>query len=270
MNWINAISNLQRQNNAYVLVTIIDTQGSSPRNTQSKMVVDATQSHDTIGGGALEFEAIQHARDLIEDGHAITHRKVFTLGNDLSQCCGGMVEILFEHFPACDFRIALFGAGHVGKAVVSILSGLPCQVDWFDHRADDLQEAWNALHCPDNVTTINVSNSYGAVESCQAGSYFLIMTHSHELDMELCEAVLDRKDSRYCGLIGSKSKAASFRSRLKKKKFSEAELERLTSPMGLALGSNKEPMAVAVSIVAELMQLHESQVSSAKPRLKSV
>ena len=131
--------------------------------------------------------------------------------------------------------------------------GLPCRTLWADSREDYCDMA--SQHAGDNVSIRQVSNPFEFVEQCPAGSYYLIMTHSHEMDFEFCEAVLGRSDNRFCGLIGSRSKAAGFRSRLKKKGFSERELTKLTSPIGLELGAGKRPMEVAVSVSAQLLQL---------------
>ena len=136
MNWINAIARLSAENTGFVLVTVLETAGSAPRDAASKMLVTAAQTHDSIGGGNLEFEAIHEARALLDEGKSATQSRVFSLGKDLTQCCGGKVTLLFECFPACRFNVVLFGAGHVGKALVTILSELPCRVRWIDARED--------------------------------------------------------------------------------------------------------------------------------------
>jgi len=256
MNWIDAISQLTRRNTGFVVVTVLSVKGSSPRAEQTKMVVTDDTVYDSIGGGNLEFEAIQTARSLLQGDRAAIERHDYTLGADLVQCCGGSVELLYECFPACDFNVVLCGAGHVGKALVSILSGLPCRVQWMDSRNELLDSAVQEVGPSSSVTPVNFRNPYQSIEQCPPWSWYLVMTHSHEIDFELCEAILGRKDVHYCGLIGSKSKAASFRSRLNRKGFSATEIDLLTSPIGLDLGAGKRPMEVAVSISAQLMQLY--------------
>jgi len=256
MNWVDAIAECSRQNTGFVLVTVLSTEGSSPRSKQTKMVVTSDNIYDSVGGGNLEFEAIQSARSLLHQQTAIIEKQAYNLGADLVQCCGGQVELLFEYFPACDFNIVLFGAGHVGKALISILSELPCRVVWMDTRAEVLESAMSSLKPSCRVSPSNMRSPYQAVENCEPGSWYLIMTHSHETDFELCEAILGRDDIKYCGLIGSKSKAASFRGRLKRKGFSTNEISRLTSPIGIPLGAGKSPMEVAVSISAQVLQLY--------------
>ena len=254
-NWIDAIARLSAENAGFVLVTVLKTEGSAPRDIQSKMVVTDHLTHDSVGGGNLEFQAIGAARELLQNGQPATQSRVFSLGKDLAQCCGGKVTLLFECFPRCRFNVALFGAGHVGRALAVILSELPCRVRWVDARADIFPQS-----VASNIDIVQMQNPFEAVESCPEGACYLIMTHSHETDFELCEAILTRADSRYCGLIGSRSKGAKFRSRLKKKGFTDRELARLTCPIGLATIPGKTPMEVAVSVAGELLGLqHQHQ-----------
>lgn len=252
-NWIDAMARLSRENIGFVLVTVVETEGSVPRGVESKMVVTADRIHDSIGGGNLEFEAVNLARGLLEKNQPATQSRVFSLGKDLTQCCGGKVTLLFECFPPCRFNIVLFGAGHVSRALITLLSELPCRVRWVDSRADIFP-----LPVAPNVETVAMQNPFAAVESCPDGACYLVMTHSHEIDFELCEAILTRGDSRYCGLIGSKSKGAKFRSRLGKKGFTDRELDRLTCPIGLETIAGKTPMEVAVSVAGQLLALQDS------------
>ena len=265
MNWLQAMTRLNQDNMGYVLVTVLSIKGSSPRDAQAKMVVDSEQSYDTIGGGNLEFQAIQVAREFLQSGGSRIEIQQFSLGNDLSQCCGGQVELLFETFPACDFQIALFGAGHVGKALAGILKDLPCRVSWFDSRPDLLQQSFEAIGSPGTITPTPLNNPFETVSKLPTDCFYLVMTHSHEIDFELCEAILNRSDIKYCGLIGSKSKASSFKGRLRRKQYSEDELQRLTSPMGIDIGGAKQPMAVAVSIAAEIMKLQSQSAKGNQP-----
>ncbi|MGR3914621.1 MAG: xanthine dehydrogenase accessory protein XdhC [Gammaproteobacteria bacterium] len=264
MNWIDAIAKLSRDNTGFVLVTVLSTAGSAPRGRDAKMVVEAARSYDTIGGGNLEFESLKLARELLaEDAPAVCSRD-FSLGADLTQCCGGTVSLLFECFPACKFSVALFGAGHVGQALATILAQLPCRLRWIDSRADMFPAA--LLESAGNIETAQMQNPFEAVEACAPGAYYFIMTHSHETDIELCEAILARGDGNYCGLIGSKSKGAKFRSRLRKKGFTDAELAGLTCPIGLDAIPGKTPMEVAVSAAGQLLGLHHrAQVEASKP-----
>ena len=266
MIWSDAVTELTRQNTGFVLVTVLSVEGSSPRAQQTKMVVTQDRIFDSVGGGKLEYEAIQTARSMLSEKVAAIKRRDFKLGADLTQCCGGSMELLFEHFPGCDFNIVLFGAGHVGAALISILSELPCRVRWMDSRQEYLQSANDMVGPSGKITVASMQNPYQALEGCAPGSWYLIMTHSHEVDFELCEAILGRDDINYCGLIGSKSKAASFRGRLKRKGYSETEIGRLTSPVGIPLGAGKTPMEVAVSISAQLLKLYYETVVDRQER----
>ena len=230
-------------------------EGSAPRDVQTKMVVSESSIFETIGGGNLEYQAIHKARDLIADRKPFIGIETFSLGRDLSQCCGGKVELLFEAFPACEFEIMLFGAGHVGRSLVQILAELPCRVRWFDARSDQFPDDPQFWRKRPNVEKVISTQPITAVESCPANAWYLVMTHSHETDYEVCEAILTRQDARFCGLIGSKSKAAKFRNQLSRKGFSDAEIAGLTCPIGLGQIPGKAPMAVSVSIAAQLLEL---------------
>lgn len=229
------------------------------------MVVTQTDVADTIGGGALEQEAIEHARSLLggEASEASISQKTFTLGNDLTQCCGGRVTLLFDCQWSNTFTLYIFGAGHVAQEMVKIVSRLPCRVYFLDDRLEwrqriDAQISQQGITPQSSIVTDEIGNNpYAKVEGCSADAYYLIMTHSHELDFELVEAVLSRADARYCGLIASRSKAASFRSRLARKGFSDSELSRLTAPLGQWVQTGNLPMEVAIAGVSDILTIRQ-------------
>jgi xanthine dehydrogenase accessory factor len=227
------------------------------------MVVTDNVFKDTLGGGALEHEAIEHARDLLKAvvrGPVITHRE-FVLGSDLTQCCGGRVKLQFDCQWSNDFILHVFGAGHVAQEVARVVQRLSCRATFHDSRKEWLDKLTACCDTdrstsPTSVTTSKLSeNVFADVEACQADSYFIVMTHSHELDMELIEAILAKGNSRYCGLIASRSKATSFRSRLKRKGFSEDELIGLTAPLGRHFKTGNTPMEVAVAALGDILHL---------------
>lgn len=257
MNWLDAISGLSEANQGFVLVTVLGSRGSSPREAGAKMVVTHDRTCDTVGGGNLEFQAIAQARKMLETGQSALVRKEFVLGKDLGQCCGGAVELLFECIPSSTFNVILFGAGHVGCSLVRILSELPCRLTWTDSRTNLVNQLGAEPVLPD-IRPVLMENPDLFVEACPGNAHYLIMTHCHELDMQLVEAILSRRDSRFCGLIGSKSKAGKFRNRLRRKQFSEQEIGKLTCPIGLPEIKGKRPMEVAVSVAAQLMQMTDS------------
>ena len=261
MNWLEAASKCSLAGEGFIIVTVLETRGSTPRDCQAKMVVTLQTSHDTIGGGSLEFAALQHAREMLRRDTPGNMQRQFPLGPELAQCCGGQVELLFECFPSNSFHVAVYGAGHVGTALVKLLAELPCRVTWLDSREDRLAVAMKAVGRPANVSPHECRAPAGSVENMPPATWFIVMTHSHDIDFEIVEAVLSRNDAAFCGLIGSRSKAASFRRRLARKGFSEDETRGLTSPIGLDLGGGKLPMEVAVSVAAQLMRLYRHAVS---------
>jgi len=254
LNWVQAMAKLESEAQGFVLLTVMAVRGSSPRDTGTKMVVSEDETFDTIGGGALEFQSIDIARELLKSNKLQQHTERFNLGKDLKQCCGGVITVFFEVFPASDFVLNIFGAGHIGQALVKILAEVDCKVNLFDSRPE-LLSGIDAR----NVQTIHLKQPELAVESCAKKSYFLVMTHDHALDQQLCEAILTRGDAAYCGVIGSSTKGLKFRQRLLKKGFYQDELQQLTCPMGLADLKTKKPMEIAVSIMAECLLLKEKQ-----------
>ncbi|MEG1042443.1 MAG: xanthine dehydrogenase accessory protein XdhC, partial [Pseudomonas sp.] len=138
--WINALADLQARGEACVLVTIIEERGSTPRNAGSKMVVSAEQLFDTIGGGHLEYKAMKIAREMLAERRESPHLERFSLGASLGQCCGGVTVLLFEPMGQVQAQIAVFGAGHVGRALVPLLAALPCRVRWIDSREQEFPE----------------------------------------------------------------------------------------------------------------------------------
>ena len=116
--WIKALAELDQQGTPAVLVTIVEQRGSTPRNNGSKMVVTESQSFDTIGGGHLEHKATKIARQMLTDNDRQSRMESFSLGASLGQCCGGAHTLLFEPIGGARLNIALFGAGHIGRALV--------------------------------------------------------------------------------------------------------------------------------------------------------
>jgi xanthine dehydrogenase accessory factor len=247
-----------------VLVTLGKTLGSVPREAGTWMAVFATGELGTIGGGRLEWEAIAHARDLLATGRGDTHRR-YPLGPSLGQCCGGVVEIDYQRVGAADLPalrqrlaahhvpVALFGGGHVGKALVKVLAPLPFAVTWIDSR-DEIFPA----DVPSNVACEHSDPVQAAVHDLAPGSRVLIMSFSHAEDLDIVAACLHRLRGRddlpYVGLIGSKTKWATFRHRLEARGFGEADFARVTCPIGVPGITGKEPEVIAVAVAAQLLQ----------------
>lgn len=251
--WISALGELQARGEACVLVTIIEELGSTPRNAGSKMVVSAERIYQTIGGGHLEYKAMEIARQMLESGSQQTRLERFSLGASLGQCCGGVNVLLFEPMGRPQAHIAVFGAGHVGHALVPILASLPCRVRWIDSR-----EAEFPAQLPEGVTKIVNDEVVDEVDNLPAGSYCIVMTHNHSLDLELTAAILKRGDFTWFGLIGSKTKRLKFEHRLRDRGFAPALVQRMRCPMGLSEVKGKLPIEIAVSVAAEIIATYNA------------
>jgi xanthine dehydrogenase accessory factor len=253
INWVDAIRQLDEHRQDYVLITLLGSRGSTPRVNGTKMVVSAAETFGTIGGGHLEFKAMEIAAELLNKAENQQRIEYFPLGPGLGQCCGGTTTVLFESFKACDFDIMLFGAGHVGQALTGILAQLPCKINWVDNR-----EALHPLTLPNNIHPIISEQPADEVADMPAGSYFLIMTHNHQLDFEILEAVLHRGDAKYVGLIGSDTKWQRFKMRMEHKGHSSEFYEQVRCPVGLEAVPGKRPIEVAVSVAGELIAINNS------------
>ena len=253
MSWISALAELQQQGEPCVLVTIIEERGSTPRNAGSKMVVTAERIFETIGGGHLEFKAMELAREMLASRSQDTRLERFSLGASLGQCCGGATVLLFEPMGQPQAQIAVFGAGHVGRALVPLLASLPCKVRWIDSRESEFP-----LHIPAGVEKVVNDEVVDEVAEMPAGSYFIVMTHNHQLDLELTAAILERNDFTYYGLIGSKSKRAKFEHRLRDRGFQPDTVQRMRCPMGIAEVKGKLPVEIAVSIAGEVIATYNA------------
>jgi len=347
MHWVEALQRLRRNGTPAVLVTVASIKGSAPREPGAKMIVTAAGTHGTIGGGHLEHKAIGIARDQLAAGAAGGEVRRFPLGASLGQCCGGLVNLLFEPIDydaawldalavlrsrgqeavvvtmanaragagklvvtreeaigsldsaldvracelarelladgaaprlvaieegelrrtlylepsrASEFTIVLFGAGHVGRAIVRTLADLPCRITWVDERADEFPR-----NVPGNVTVACTDIPESEVDAAPANAYFLVMTHSHALDETLTERILRRTDYAYFGLIGSLTKRRSFERRIARRGVPASRFATMTCPIGVAGISSKEPAAIAIAAAAELLQARERRAAASAP-----
>ena len=334
MSWIHALQLVAERCQDAVMVTVTSGKGSIPREPGAKMIVTIDALHGTIGGGELEYQAIDAAREMLR-GAGGRRAKRFGLGANLGQYCGGAANLLLERVPRgadwvglaagwldagvpcvvvtpfdgqarllvrageawgtlgdatldaraveaartmlargerdaavvavgdgfaalfeqlqpSDFNVVLFGAGHVGRALVRVLGPVPCRVTWVDSRAGEFP-----AEVPDNVRIVRTDAPAAEVAAAGAGSYFLVMTHSHALDFEVVEAVLRRGDFAYCGMIGSQTKRRTFENGLAKRGAGAGLLARLTCPIGIPGIKGKEPGAIAVAAAAQLLEHRE-------------
>jgi xanthine dehydrogenase accessory factor len=305
MNWLATLVRLQQQNVPAVMVTVVSITGSTPREVGAKIIVTATQLFGTIGGGNLEHQATTIAREQLQINQPQQMRR-FPLGAGLGQCCGGLVNLLFEpifesiHWIAqaqalqlksqdwvravttsggqdCflivdralenlrpkldgyyyetvqkpDFELLLFGAGHVGKAMVKVLAEMPVSIQWIDNRDEQFP-----ADIPDNVEVICTDTPEAEIEAANAGCFFLVMTHDHGLDQRLAEQILKRDDFAYFGLIGSKTKRRMFEKRMARRGISPDRFDDMVCPIGIDGIHSKQPAAIAISVVAQLMRVH--------------
>jgi xanthine dehydrogenase accessory factor len=236
-------------------VLVLETRGSAPREAGTRMWVGAAEVRGTIGGGNLEYTALKIAREMLLSSETRKERR-FALGDSLGQCCGGSVTLQFtrtERMETCAhmrFDVVLFGAGHVGKEVARILERLPCRLTWIDPRPDVFPATVEA-----NTRVVIEEEPAWMVDEAPPGAFYLVMTHSHALDLEIVERVLRRNDVAFLGLIGSETKAAKFRARLQAK---GVDCSSLNCPLGL-FKAGKHPAEVAVSAVAQLL-VRQAQV----------
>lgn len=206
----------------------------------------------TIKGTVVERRlvcATESSGDLVEAQAGVLLRKPRGGARPyvVRDVAGGVrfLERLDDEFPA----VWLYGAGHVGQALARILAELPVRLTWADSRAELFPAA-----DPEGVRIRRDADPLTTVSDAPAGAYFLVMTHSHPLDFALCQAILERNDFAWLGLIGSESKAARFRSRLRRGGVPPETVARLVCPIGVAGIESKWPAAIAVGVAAQVMQ----------------
>jgi xanthine dehydrogenase accessory factor len=254
--WLSALQALRARDEPCVLVTLAAVMGSTPREHGTKMVVTRDGIVGSIGGGHLEHKATEHARAMLDDRAAAAHLETFNLGPHLGQCCGGKVSVLFEPFARPDFVIAIFGAGHVGKALVRILTGLPARIIWIDSRTEQFP-----ADIPAGVERLLSDMPADEVKDLPPGTSALVMTHSHDLDLTLCERLLRRGDCRYIGLIGSETKWKRFEARLLHKGLPADLVRSIRCPIGIDGIIGKHPQEIAIAVAAELLLVRSTSTA---------
>ena len=254
-----------------VLVQVQATEGSAPRDAGAWMAVFADGLVGTIGGGHLEFEAIDRARALLngEGAGKPADTMRLALGPSLGQCCGGVVHLQLERLTAADsselrrrldverLPVVLFGGGHVGHALADVLVRLPVALHWIDSR-----EGIFPAGLPAHVVCEHSEPVQAAVKDLAPGACVLIMSFSHAEDLDVLTQCLARQrtaqDLPYIGLIGSKTKWATFRHRLEARGYSAEELAHVTCPIGIPGIDGKEPEVIALAVAAQLLQVRSA------------
>jgi len=292
---------------AGALVSLVKAEGSSPRESGARMVVRPSGAFNgTIGGGRLEWEALEAAQNALAAGRGAALRRTVSLGPDLAQCCGGRVQWVIETFDGRDrsalaalaaaehagpfvaearrtpdgrfarsivawpgegaeievlpdgglrerffdarTRLYLFGAGHVGRALVLALAPLPFRTRWIDPRREVFPE-----RAPANVAMVHSEDPARELDAAPDGAQVLVMTHSHPLDLEIVADALAARRFSFVGLIGSATKRARFLSQMRAAGLLPEALAALVCPIGLPGVEGKEPAVIAAAIAAQLL-----------------
>jgi xanthine dehydrogenase accessory factor len=244
-----------------ILITVTQAQGSAPREAGTRMLVSATDAFATIGGGHLEWKAIATARQMLSGTDTESVSQHIALGPALGQCCGGAVTLSFawlteDHLDAWPtekplFHLQLYGAGHVGRAIAHLLATLNVSVDWIDERDDEFPTAT----LPTHIRKIAVDAVEAEVRAAPPDACYLVLTHQHDLDMRITEAILRRGDFAFLGLIGSHTKHQRFVHRFEERGIASELIARITCPIGLPGINGKEPELIAMAVVAQLLSL---------------
>ncbi len=240
----------------FALVTLVKAEGSTPRKAGARMLVSLDGSTSgTVGGAAVELLAIEKARACLVTG--LIERLELNL-NDLEatetgMICGGRVELLIEPLGA-GARLHLFGAGHVAEPTAKLARELGFTVFVYDERAE-----WaTPSRFPDCALTIGVCEESAENILTNDADFILIMTHCHADDYKILTRVV-RKPFHYLGVIGSQKKGVEIRKFLQRDGFAEDEINRITCPIGLPIGSHT-PFEIAVSVTAQLVQVRNGAI----------
>jgi len=210
-----------------------------------KRVVFSDSASGSLGNARLDDAATVAAGKLLASGDATLRR----VGSDQDSAV-----LFFDPIRAVSFNIVLFGAGHVGRALVRTLTGVPCRITWVDERASEFPS-----ELPVQVRAVVTDAPDEEVDAALPGSYFLVITHSHALDQLLAERILRRDDFAYFGLIGSATKRRLFERRMEERGVPKDRFARMTCPVGVRGITGKEPAVIALAVAAQLLQVREAQ-----------
>jgi len=243
---------------AVLRVVVAETRGSTPREAGAFMLVTETAQTGTIGGGALEWESLMRARQILR-GEVGREEIRFVLGPQANQCCGGVVVIRYEpvfdldaELRALDAQrqawpvLSVFGAGHVGRALMQAAVLLPISLRWIDQRADEFGTV------PHGVSVCVTDDWEHEIARLRPGDGILVMTHSHRLDAMIVAMALERDDLAYVGLIGSRSKRKRFEAGFRDIGLPQPKIDRLVCPVGAQGLGDKRPQIIAAFVAAEL------------------
>lgn len=250
--FIEKLADLAESNLPFVQVTMVEARGSTPQDTGSKMLVNQDGLvHGTVGGGKVEARAIEHAQQMLSDRSANPNQLVdWNLQRDIGMTCGGLVKLFFEVYNRDDWRIIVFGAGHVAQALIKCLLTLNCKVICLDSR----QEWIDRLPDSSRLTKICTADLAAFTNEITASDFVVSMTMGHSSDRPILEAIFKRDPQpAFVGVIGSKSKKSVLVRELRELGVDVHRAESFLCPVGLKIGTN-QPSEIAISITAQLLE----------------
>jgi xanthine dehydrogenase accessory factor len=252
--FVERIAELSQTGVAFVCVTMVEAIGSTPQDAGSKMLVTGEGLvAGTVGGGRIEHKAIEHARAMLKKpaGHAaLTAFVEWNLKRDVGMTCGGTVKLFFETYNHSDWRIVVFGAGHVASEVVGCLGRLDCHVTCIDSRAEWLDRITAGCR----LRKICCAEPREVVAQLPGDAFVVCMTMGHATDRPILEEIFRQgRKFPFLGVIGSKTKRAVLVKELTAAGIPTNQAEAFNCPIGLELGTN-QPGEIAISVVAQLIQ----------------
>lgn len=250
-NILQKIDDIIKSGKKAALCIIIETKGSSPRKSGSKMIVfeDGTQE-GTIGGGSLELRVAEDAKEIMKG--SVARKFSYDLGEDLSMNCGGYAEVYIEPILPQQ-QLYIFGAGHIGKVLAKYSPDFGFAVTLIDNR-EGIENDFGQTSL--NLDTRIYSEAAQNI-NFNDQSFIVIVTPKHKYDEEILEIVA-KKPAAYIGMIGSKNKVAKAKERfLKEKILSEEELNKIDMPIGVKFNA-QTPEEIAISILAKMIDAKNS------------
>ena len=249
------IVNLKQNGGEGVLVTVVDKEGHTPSQVQTKMLVysDGTRA-GTVGGGALEYKAVQMADTVLKNGKGCLKKYLLSADNEIidaektEMLCGGSTTLFYEYIGSGE-KIFIFGAGHIGKALIYHLKNLNYYITVLDTREEFVQDI-------DGVQR-RVSGELEDLfkEDVAEDSFIIIATHTHEMDYLILKGVYEAGwKPRYIGLIASARKASVIIKRVAESGVNDIDWDILYSPIGLDIGGSS-PDDIAISVISEVQAM---------------
>jgi xanthine dehydrogenase accessory factor len=243
------VAHAERRGRPFVLATVIDVGGSTPRDAGARMIIEADSTFGTIGGGAVEQYVMDAARTLLGQSGKMTEVISVHLVRDLAMCCGGKMSVFIEKVDPMP-KLWIFGAGHVGTELARAAAMAHFDVAVIDERAE-----WaDSERFPEDVSVHDEDPvDFLRQAPFDANDFVAVMTHSHPLDEEIIRALAERP-LRYLGMIGSRGKWARFIPRLEARDISKEAIDRVRCPIGLDIAA-LTPAEIAISVTAQLIEV---------------